>query len=108
MGTPSLYAEVLRRGVEHAPVKQTQSEEAQQAADWLRAKRIEPELVVATANQGRYATIHNTKATPGETLPEGLICSKTGFLLSVEPVKAKIDAEKVKNKDFARLDKQLG
>jgi hypothetical protein len=94
MGTPSSYAEVLRRGVEHAPVKQIRSEEAQQAADRLRAERIEPELVVAMTNQGRYAAIHNTRAIPEETLPEGLIRNKIGFLLSVEPVKAKIDAEK--------------
>jgi hypothetical protein len=79
MGTPLPYAEVLRHEVEHAPVQQTSSEQAKRAADLLRDERIEPELVAATMNQGRYAAIHNTKVTPGEILPKGLIRSKTGF-----------------------------
>jgi hypothetical protein len=104
MGTPAPYADALRREVAHAPVNQTASEEAKQAAHLLREERIEPELVATTTNQGRYATIHNTKATVGETLPVGLIRSKIGFLLSLEPVKAQIDAEKVK-KEMEQLEK---
>jgi hypothetical protein len=96
MAVPAPYAEALRREVEHAPVKPSKSEELRQAEQKLRDERIEPELVAATTQQGRYAQIHNTKPTPGETLPEGLVRSKAGFLLKVEPVKAKVDIEKVK------------
>jgi hypothetical protein len=62
----------------------------------MREKRIEPELVATTSHQGKYAPIHNTKATPGETLPTRLFRSKVGFLLKADPVKAKVDWEKVK------------
>jgi hypothetical protein len=75
-----------------------------QAEQRMREERIEPELVAATAHQGRYATIHNTRATLGEKLPEGLIRSRAGFLLKVVPVKAKVDVEKVK-KEMALLER---
>jgi cell division inhibitor SulA len=61
-------------------------------------------LVVATTNQGKYAAIHNTKVRPGETLSTALIRSKTGFLLNMAPVRAKVDEEKVK-KEMVQLEK---
>jgi hypothetical protein len=90
--------------VEHAPVKQSKSEEMRQAGQRLKEERIEPELVATTTQQGRYAPIHNTKATPGEELPSGLIRSKFGFLLKVDPIKATVDLEKVK-KEMALLER---
>jgi hypothetical protein len=74
------------------------------SATALREDRIESELVAAIVNQGKFAAIYNTKASPGESLPEGLIHSKTGFLLSLNHVKARIDEEKVK-KEMEMLEK---
>jgi hypothetical protein len=48
--------------MEHTPVSQTFLEGVGQAIQCLKEERIEPELVVATTNQGKYAAIHNTKA----------------------------------------------
>jgi hypothetical protein len=104
MGSSSCYADALRREVEHAPIKQTASEEARQAAQQLREEMIEPELVVATMNQGRFAAIHNTKATLGESLLDGFTRSKLGFLLLVELLKVKIDEDKVK-KEMEQVEK---
>jgi hypothetical protein len=95
MVAPTQYAEVLRRELEHTPVKPTQSEEMRQANQHLREERIEPELVAATSQQGRYAPIYNTKETPGETLPTGVFWNKVGFWLKSDPVKAMVDIEKV-------------
>ena len=104
MGTPFFYADALCREIEHVPIRQTLSKEVQQAVDHLRAERIEPELIVATTNQRCSATIHNTRASPEEKLLIGLIRSKIRFLLTVEPVKARIDEEKVK-KEMEQLEK---
>lgn len=100
------YAEVLRWGVEHALVQPTSLKEVKHAKRRLAEERIKPELVAATNNQGQFAVIHNTKATIGETLPEGLTCSKVGFLLKVDLVKAKIDEKKMKE-EMAQLEKMV-
>jgi hypothetical protein len=104
MESPSSYVEALRKELEHAPVQPTVSEETKRATQCLREERIEPKLVAAMTSQGRFAAIHNTKASPGETLPAGLFRSKTGFLLVEEPVKAKVDGEKIK-KEMALLER---
>jgi hypothetical protein len=104
MAEASSYAEALRKEVEHAPVQPSKSDEMRQAEQQLREERIEPELVAATTHQGKYAPIHNTKAIPEEQLPAGLIRSRAGFLLKVELIKAKVDAEKVKT-EMALLER---
>jgi hypothetical protein len=100
------YVDTLRRGVEHTPVTPTLAEETRQVEQQAREERIEPELVAAKTNQGRFVAIHNTKATPREVLPKDLMQSKTGFLFVVEPIKAKIDEEKVKKK-MGQLEKTI-
>jgi hypothetical protein len=103
MAASTPYANALRRELEHTPVMPLKSEEMRQAEQRLREERIESELVAATTQQGRYAPIHNTKPTPGKSLPAGLIRSKAGFLLKVDPVKARVDVEKVK-KEIVMLE----
>jgi hypothetical protein len=50
----SSYAEALWWGVEHALVMPTVSEEARQAQQRLAEEKIEPELIAATTNEGRF------------------------------------------------------
>jgi hypothetical protein len=58
MSIPAPYAEALRQEVEHTPVKPSKSEEMRRAEQRLREERIEHELVAATTQQGRYASIN--------------------------------------------------
>ena len=104
MAASTPYANALREELEHTPVMPLKSEEMQQEEQRLREERIESELVVATMQQGRYASIYNTKPTLGKSLLAGLIKSKALFLFKVDPVKARIDIEKVK-KEIVMLER---
>jgi hypothetical protein len=65
--------------------------------------RVEPALVAVVTNLGEFTEIHLTKASPGEQLPPGLICSKAGFLLNSQVREVVIDAELVKkNMEYFR------
>jgi hypothetical protein len=92
----SSYANNLKAQIAHAPVSSTSSERAHQVKNTRKRERIEPELVAATANLGRYAAIHNTKSVPGEVLPPGMERSCAGFLVNTNVMEAQIDAAKVK------------
>ena len=102
MATQTTYATVLQKEIEHAPVGSTTSEKQKDAEMRQKEEWIEPELVAAMANQGKYGQIHNTKAIPREKLPEGLICNKTGFLLNTQVIMATLNEEKVR-KEIAYL-----
>lgn len=81
------YVDALHREVAHTPIKPSMSKEMRQAEQRLKEDRIEPELVATTTHQGKYAAIHNTKATPGEMLSMDLIRTKRGFCLGWNPSK---------------------
>jgi hypothetical protein len=54
MATPTSYVVALHKEIEHAPVGSTTSEKQRDVEVHQWEERIEPELVAATAKQGRY------------------------------------------------------
>jgi hypothetical protein len=102
--SPSTYVGAVKAQLAHAPVASTLSEKERKVENLRKRERIEPESVAAVSNLGKHASIHNTRATPGEVLPPGLERSCTGFLVSTNIIEAKIDAAKVK-KEMEYLSK---
>lgn len=91
------YADTLRAQMEHAPVEPTKSEVQREQLGAAKEDAIEPELVAAVTNMGKFSKIHPTKATPGETLPPGYVRSSTDFLLSTETVEVQVNHSLVKS-----------
>lgn len=58
------YAGVLKK-LAHAPCAPTSSEDKLNAENLKRKERVEPELVAAASNLGRFAEFHPTQARPG-------------------------------------------
>ena len=90
-GTQS-YAAALQSRLAHAPTKATPQENKEVAERLLRQDRVEPELMAAL---GRFSKIHPTRATPGESLPEGLQRSSTGFLIKTSAQQVRLSKEKI-------------
>lgn len=67
----SSYADSLRNKIEHAPVDSPTSGDCGKGTGAQIGDEVEPELVAAVSNKGEAALQHPTKATPGETLPDG-------------------------------------
>lgn len=66
------YAGVLMGRLNHAPCLPSHSENRAKAEELRRQERIEPELVAATSNFGRFVDFHPTKARVEEDLPDNL------------------------------------
>lgn len=95
------YAGVLKSRIAHAPHSPSKSEVVANVDLLRRQERVEPELVAAASNLGRYAEFHPTKARLGEELPDNLYRSSAGFLINKQAVAVKLDKSKVlKEIDF--------
>jgi hypothetical protein len=92
------YADSLKERIAHAPAAPTKIEGEQRKAAALKEDAVEPELVAAVTNMGKFDKIHPTRAVAGEVLPKGFSRSCTGFLLCNEVLKVKV------NQDVVKLD----
>lgn len=89
------YADAVR--IAHAPVAPTVSEVSRGRAAAAREDgKIEPELVAAVSNSGKFARFHPTVAVPGEKLPNGFSRSCAGFLLDNQLFEVEVNQEIVK------------
>lgn len=89
------YADTLRSRLAHAPIRKSSKKEQALAERLARHEKVEPELVAATTHLGQFTKIHPTRATPGETLPEGVTRSSSGFLIKTASHKVALCKEKV-------------
>lgn len=97
MAGKTSYADKLRAQMEHAPVESTRSEAIREQQGVAKDDTVEPELVAAVTNMGKFSKIHPTKATQGENLPKGYTRSSTGFLLSNEVVEVRVNQKAVRH-----------
>jgi hypothetical protein len=102
-GASGSYADVLRAKLVHAPAVPPKVAEAEREQA-RREEAIEPELVAAVTNLGKFDKIPPTRAIPGEELPQGFERSCTGFLLSNKLLEVKVNQATVK-RDSEHLQK---
>jgi hypothetical protein len=57
---------------------------------------VEPELVAAATHLGKHVSLHPTKATPGEQLPDDLYRCSSGFLINKKAKVVILNEDKVK------------
>lgn len=97
----SSYAKTLKSRLAHAPIKPSIHEDQAMAEKLKRYEGVEPELVAVTTHLRQFASIHPTKATPGEEFPKGVSRSSAGFLIKTSAHKVMLCKEKVqKEMDF--------
>jgi hypothetical protein len=90
------YVEILKEKLAHAPVDPTRMETEKRREEALKEDAVEPELVVAVSNMGKFDKIHPTREVAGEVLPEEFSRTCTGFLLCNEVLRVKVNQETVK------------
>nr|PNR53184.1 hypothetical protein PHYPA_009559 [Physcomitrium patens] len=89
------YAKVLKARLAHAPMAPTTSKASWRVELVRKGDRVEPKLIAATANLGKYA-FNPIRAIPREHLREGLVRSCTYFLLNTQIVEVQLDEEKIR------------
>jgi len=90
------YVDMLIERMEHAPTTARPPDARSGSKSPSRHDTIEPELIAAVTNMGRDAKIHPTKATSGESLPEGFARSYVGFLICNTVMEVSVDQDVVK------------
>lgn len=83
--------------MQHAPITLSVSEEVRARVEAVRDEgKVEPELVAAVTNNGRFDRFHPTIAKPREVLQPGFLRSCSRFLLNNTVTKVKVNQAVVK------------
>lgn len=75
------YNNTLRSKLEYVLVASSNPDGNIQREKGKREDEVKPELVVVISNMGNFAKLNPTKASPGETFPNGYARSSLGFLV---------------------------
>lgn len=94
--SPLSYADMLMDRLAHAPLVPSRVDDTHKHDSTKPEDAIQPELVAAVTNMGRFNRIHPTQVLAGEVLPEGFFRSCTCFLLCDDVLEVQVNQEKVK------------
>ena len=98
------YVDALKEKVAHVLTLLSKEEKEELTAKIARNDTNEPEFVAVVASMGKHATFHPAMAITGEQLPEGFVCSCSGFLVNMNVHEVKVNQVIVK-KDTLHLQK---
>lgn len=90
------YRDAVRQEAASEVIPSSSSGEREPVRELKRKDSPLPELVAASAQHVKHIKFNPTKASPGEVLPDDLYRSSAGFLLSKEPAKVTLNADKIK------------